>query len=184
MPIYYGNKEVKGIYYGSTEIKSVYYGGTKVYSSGIPVSRYGYSADGTALSFFVFGQLNTQSLICNVLGGDDTLLTGTIISITGTLGTSGSKISVANFSSIDYYAKKTYNGVTLYIYRVLSDGLYYYFYVFPDSTVGSYVCISYFAQPTINSITEQTIKVNVLTNTYTGTRDTTYHRYWTKDGLS
>lgn len=133
MSIYYGNTEIEKVYIGSIKIGQVYKGSTLVYESAKKLPVFGY-ADNRCL----LGSNSTSGVA--VEGVVDV-----ITSITGTLGQSGSKVTISSASDyineheFTYYDTLTFNGVKLYIYVmfILEGRAFNAAYIIEDAKVGS-----------------------------------------------
>lgn len=162
MPIYIGNKRIKDIYFGSTKIGKVYKGSTLVYESGPSLKLYGttFNYAGNQLNGYLIGSWSTSGVLMPSRG------TMAITSISGTLGTSGSKIS-AKYSDSElgvndavYNKTFTVNGIKVYLYYKSGSLLDDYALVIEKSKVGSIALDTF-----INSVTNPT---SVTTTTATG----------------
>lgn len=130
MPIYIGGNKIKDIYLGSTKIGKVYKGSTLVYESGLNCYAYRYvSGSSSSEMVLIIGGIGTgypYISIASTSSVQTKYTTGKITSITGTLGSSNSKIKTTYFPNNDYeysYVDQiTVNGHIIYIYgKVLSE---------------------------------------------------------------
>lgn len=133
MSIYHGSAKIENIYVGSVKIGQVYKGSTLVYESAKKIPLYGY-ADNNFL-------LGSNSMSGVVVSG----VLDTITALTGTLGESGSKVTVSssdenvNGMQFTYYDTLTFSGVNLHIYAniILSGHAFWAVYILEDAAIGS-----------------------------------------------
>lgn len=141
MPIYFGGNKIGKISLGSTTIGKVYHGSTLVYENRkkIPVYGYAKNSDGSGVNLYLLGSNSTSGAI---MAEDLT----TLETISGTLGASGSIITVSGDPAVTsgdqftYYDTLTYNGVKVYMYTQIPSASVPGFrvqYVAEDARVGS-----------------------------------------------
>jgi len=190
MPIYNGSDKIKDLYYGGTKIKEAYYGNTKVYGSFVGLNVWRFTSSGYA-PLHLFGSYDLSGIACpSGTGGQVVIdLTGTIKTISGTLGQSGSSITInASGSSPPTGSLSYQNTITsfdkkIYQYRATPSWTFDV-YLYEDSVVGDTVlCGCNFGNTQITSLTNNQIVVTITYNNITYTRNTTYSKIWTKDGL-
>ena len=140
MSIYFGSNKIGKIYVGGTSIGKVYHGSELVWQKGGGIQYYGY--DGCLL----LATNNTSGFLVSGIALP-------IKTISGTLGSSGSKVTVTTLATEDFPAQdytmnyattKTIGGKKVYVY--ISDsqnyllGLFsWWIYVLEGSKVGSKV---------------------------------------------
>ena len=134
MPITANNKIIGDVYFSSTKIGEIYKGNTLIYESvqdtSTPIPMYTYNNGYT--NVYVIGNQNTSGLL--VYTGSYILTK--IKTITGTLGASGSKITVKDFSVTFTYSQTfNFNGINLCLYTYN----YYTVFVRSDSSINSQV---------------------------------------------
>ena len=128
MPIYKGSTKLGTVYHGSSKIGKGYKGPTLVYSSGtktLPIYQLG-----TYVSFGITGYAFSldypipNSKINTFSAQEITSILFTLKSINGTLGTSGSSITVSEVSAgLSFRQTVTRAGLPFYHY-VTSDNVY------------------------------------------------------------
>lgn len=132
MAVYYGNKKIDRIYVGGTQIGKVYYGSTQVFDNSRTLPAYGYEnrylvGNNSTSGFIIYPSLSTLS------------------AISGTLGTSGSKVTITNSTIPDgndeysYYKTITLNGVKVHLYAIIPANMHLFImqYVIEDAKIGS-----------------------------------------------
>lgn len=148
MTIYKSSNKLDDIYVGSTEISKVYKGSTLVYEKkkGVPV--WGFSSN-----TWLVGDYSTNGLV-----DDPNNNTFTLSAISGSLGQSGSKITVKTQKdtsvSASYNYNITVNNYLFHKYTYTASFTKYQFYVLQGSIVGNYVLCFY----KIGSATDSTDK--------------------------
>lgn len=137
MPIYKGSTQIGKIYKGSTEISKVYHGSTLVYEGStktIPVyfcPAYLTAGGNTNYSpILIFGPPTANTtVVCGSGTTNDAASIFQVQSITGTLGTAGSKIRSKNWMNVAY-------GDMDYIYEYSATLGGYYFHIYSDTQSG------------------------------------------------
>ncbi len=138
MSVNFGNSKIGKIYVGSTEIAKVYHGSTLVFDNMKKIPAYGYS--GGNGNVYLLGSNSTSGVIIR-----ESL--STLKTISGTLGASGSSITVDGDAAAEagtvytYESTKTYNGIKLYLYThyvsLGSHTIHLVQFVIEDAKVGS-----------------------------------------------
>ena len=133
MSIYHGSSEIEDIYIGSVKIGRVYKGNTLVYESAKKMPIYGYGSNK-----YILGSNSVSGVVVEGL-------LDTITAITGTLGQSGSSVTISSDNSdmdgseFPYYDTISFNGVRLHIYAeiFLLGQIFRAAYVLEDAKTGS-----------------------------------------------
>lgn len=180
MSINIGNSKIGKIYVGSTAIGKVYKGSELMWESGPSLKLYGasYNWNGNTAYTYVAGSWSTSGLIMKSVAGSE------IASITGTLGSSGSKITV-NITSGEntwiynatYSKTNTVNGIKVYLYSDNDSYFTHYFSVMEGSKVGSYALWTMLQGEPVkpSSATSTTLVANGTTYTRDSSRDATWY---------
>lgn len=138
MPIYKGSNKIDEIYIGSTKIGKIYKGSTLIYEKkkGVPV--WGFDSN-----TWLVGDYSTNGLVDNNASN----LIFTLSAINGSLGQSGSKITVkannGTSATASYNYNLTVNNYLFHKYTLTSSYTKYQFYVLQGSVVGNYVLCFY-----------------------------------------
>lgn len=138
MSIYKSSNKLDDIYVGSTEIGKIYKGSTLVYEKkrGVPV--WGFDSNS-----WLVGDYSTNGLVDN----NPNNLIFTLTAISGSLGQSGSSITIkasnGYSSSASYSYNLTVNNYLFHKYTLTSTYTKYQFYVLQGSVVGNYVLCFY-----------------------------------------
>lgn len=138
MTIYKSSNKLDDIYVDSTEISKIYKGSTLVYEKkrGVPV--WGFDSN-----TWLVGDYSTNGLVDNNASN----LIFTLSAINGSLGQSGSKITVkannGTSATASYNYNLTVNNYLFHKYTLTSSYTKYQFYVLQGSVVGNYVLCFY-----------------------------------------
>lgn len=134
------NKTIGEVYFSSTKIGEIYKGNTLIYESvqdtSTPIPMYAYK-NGYA-NAYIIGSQNTNGLLVY----EGSCIRTKIKTITGTLGTSGSKITVKDLGSqitFTYSQTFNFNGINLCLYIYNYNTIYYPVFVRSDSSINSQV---------------------------------------------
>ena len=178
MSINIGNTKIGKVFIGSTEIAKIYQGNILLFENDKSIPAYAYTKDSKVT--YLLGSNSTSGFI-SIDGGIDTDELPTLTNISGTLGTSGSKIRCNNVA-VDclYNSTKTYSGVKIYVYKNDSDFVDTYIFVIEDSIVGSKCAWC----ATANSYSPTSVTSNSMTyNSRTFTRASSYDKKFTRKGF-
>ena len=134
MSITANNKIIGDVYFSSTKIGEIYKGNTLIYESiqdtSTPIPMYAYRHTNSNANVYVIGSQNTSGLLVLPTSYGITK----IKTITGTLGTSGSKITIKDISVTFTYSQTfNFNGINLCSYTYS----YYTVFVRSDSSINS-----------------------------------------------
>ncbi len=151
MPVYFGSDKIDKISVGNTSIGKVYKGGELVYqrTKGLRfyVASYNESTFKNYIYYDIFGLLGSWSTSGYVVSctykrkyiPDGNIFTDSkIYLISGTLGTSGSKVGSSSSSHATYIKTLNINGLTCYVYHGDSGIGDPIIFVMPDSVVNNY----------------------------------------------
>lgn len=135
MTIYKGNNKIDRIFIGSTEISKVYKGSTLVFENSRKIPTYGYQ------DRYLLGSNSTSGVVVGTV-------LSTLVSVSGTLGASGSTITVSGDNTgkgagpYSYYQTLTFNGVKLHMYTIVNPDVraFWAHYVIEDAKTGSKCC--------------------------------------------
>jgi hypothetical protein len=164
--IYKGSQKQGKVYKGGIKIGEIYKGSQLVYQSGLKlyVANYSTSSYNGITYYIVNGLLDSWSTSGYVFectykqiqNNITTFLRDTITSITGTLGSSGSNITIANSSPLSYTKTLIMSGKRVYLYDRT--------YVLDGSIVGNYAMSN---QAGIFSMNMPEHPTSVTSNQYT-----------------
>lgn len=178
MSINIGNSKIGKIYVGSTAIGKVYQGNTLIWESGPSLKLYGayHSGSSTTVWSYVIGSWSTSGLVIRSQSKSRK-----ITSITGVLGTSGSKISASGggtTTDATFNKAITINGIKVYLYFKANSGgvIDDWLCVMEGSVVGSTVLVNYGAEPTKpTSVTSTTVTDAYVAYTKDSSTDATWY---------
>jgi hypothetical protein len=151
MSIYFGSAKLDKVYFGSTSIGKVYYGSTLVFEKNknlkLYVASYSEWTSGKYTYYNVSGLLGSWSTAGYVISctykekynpSGNMYKESKIYLVSGTLGTSGSKVGSSSSSHASYRQTLTINGLTCYIYHGDSGIGDPIMFVLPGSVVNNY----------------------------------------------
>lgn len=149
--IFKGNQKEGKIYHGGTKIGKIYKGNQLVYQSKkliqLYVANYSEWTSGKYTYYYVSGLLgswSTDGYVINCTYKEKFNPSGNVYQeskiylVSGTLGTSGSKVGSSSSSHASYRKTITINGLTCYIYHGDSGIGDPIMFVLPDSVVNNY----------------------------------------------
>ena len=190
--IYSGSTKIGELYYGNQKIKEAYYGDIKVYTNFVGLPVWEFTGSGYQ-PLYLFGEYSTSGIACpGGTGGQTPVvnLTGTLKTISGTLGQSGSSITInatgnsPPTGSFSYEKTITSFGKKIYQYRTVPSWTFDV-YLYEDSVVGDTIlCSCNFGDTQVISLTDSQIVATITFNNVTYTRNGSYLKYWNKDGLT
>ena len=188
--IYKGSQKESKIYNGGTKIGKIYKGSQLVYQSEKQIQLYGYFYNNSNRPNGMIGGMNTNYPYYYSI--NDGVWYGTINTISGNLGSSGSTINYQyggyNYT-VTYNKQIIVNGIKLYFYFVtlydvsINIGIW----VMEGSTIGSAVLLcdacntNSLGIPT--SCDNNSMTHHVRGNLITGTRDSSQDKTWTINGV-
>ena len=169
MPIYKGSTKLGTIYHGSTKIENGYKGSTLVYSSGtktLPIysiginrfNRYCFSLEypypNKTIKVYFSGATDVKEFIY------------TITNINGTLGTSGSSITVTRVSGNLSFSNKSIMDVGLPFYVYTSSDSLYNLQVSPKQRIGDEVILKSASSGVVSSDGKTITVTDYITDTF------------------
>lgn len=178
MSIYKGSSKIGKVYKGSTKIGKVYKGNTLIYQSEPSLPLYAFTQNGQTYNAYLIGLYSTSGLFASLP------LPATLKEITGTLGSSGSKvkIEVVEGQPIQntYYKTVTLNNVKVYVYGTTSSSS---IFVLEKSVIGSYVLQS-IMQPTNKTNPSSVTSTKLIWEGTTYNRNSSGDRTWRPSAIS
>lgn len=151
MPIYFGSNKIDKISVGNTSIGKVYKGGELVYQKTKGLRFYVASYNESTFKNYIYydiagllGSWSTSGYVVSCTYKQKYISDGSVFPeakiylISGTLGTSGSKVGSSSSSHAAYIKTLNINGLTCYVYHGDSGIGDPIIFVMPDSVVNNY----------------------------------------------
>lgn len=175
MSINIGNSKIGKIYVGSTAIGKVYKGSELMWKSGPSLKLYGATwSSGSTVWCYVIGSWSTSGLVIRSQSKS-----WKITSISGVLGSSGSKISASGGGTVtDAIFNKTFtiNNIKVYLYFKENGSVDDWLCVMEGSAVGSTVLVNWGSEPLKpTSVTSTTVTDAYVTYTKDSSTDATWY---------